>query len=33
MMSKNYIINGQKIWISNGGFADIMVVFAKIGDR
>ena len=29
---KNYIINGQKIWISNGGFADIMVVFAKIGD-
>jgi alkylation response protein AidB-like acyl-CoA dehydrogenase len=29
---KNYIINGQKIWISNGGFADIMVVFAKIDD-
>jgi alkylation response protein AidB-like acyl-CoA dehydrogenase len=28
---KNYIINGQKIWISNGGFADIMIVFAKIG--
>ena len=26
-----YIINGQKIWISNGGFADIMIVFAKIG--
>jgi len=25
-----YIINGQKIWISNGGFADIMIVFAKI---
>jgi len=28
---KNFIINGQKIWISNGGFADIMIVFAKIG--
>ena len=29
---KNYIINGQKIWISNGGFADIHIVFAKIDD-
>lgn len=29
---KNYIINGQKIWISNGGFADIMIVFAKVDD-
>lgn len=29
---KKYTINGQKIWISNGGFADIMIVFAKIGD-
>ncbi len=29
---KNYIINGQKIWISNGGFADIYIVFAKIDD-
>ena len=29
---KNYIVNGQKIWISNGGFAHIMIVFAKIGD-
>ena len=29
---KKYIINGQKIWISNGGFADIMIVFAKIGN-
>jgi len=28
---KSFIINGQKIWISNGGFADIMIVFAKIG--
>ena len=27
---KNYILNGQKIWITNGGFADIFTVFAKI---
>jgi alkylation response protein AidB-like acyl-CoA dehydrogenase len=26
----HYIINGQKMWITNGGFADIYVVFAKI---
>ena len=26
----HYILNGQKIWISNGGFADVMIVFAKI---
>lgn len=25
-----YIINGQKMWISNGGFADLFIVFAKI---
>ena len=29
---KKYIINGQKIWISNGGFADVHIVFAKIDD-
>jgi alkylation response protein AidB-like acyl-CoA dehydrogenase len=29
---KNYILNGQKIWITNGGFADIYTVFAKIDD-
>jgi alkylation response protein AidB-like acyl-CoA dehydrogenase len=29
---KNYIINGQKMWITNSGFADIFVVFAKIDD-
>jgi alkylation response protein AidB-like acyl-CoA dehydrogenase len=28
---KHYILNGQKMWITNGGFADIYVVFAKIG--
>ena len=29
---KKYIINGQKIWISNGGFADVHIVFAKIDE-
>ncbi len=29
---KHYIINGQKMWITNGGFADVMTVFAKIDD-
>lgn len=29
---KHYIINGQKMWISNAGFADIFIVFAKIED-
>lgn len=28
----HYILNGQKMWITNGGFADILTVFAKIGD-
>ena len=27
---KNYLLNGQKCWITNGGFADIFTVFAKI---
>lgn len=26
---KHYILNGSKIWISNGGFAEIMTVFAQ----
>ncbi|XP_077458837.1 complex I assembly factor ACAD9, mitochondrial isoform X2 [Stigmatopora argus] len=26
---KHYILNGSKIWISNGGMADIMTVFAR----
>lgn len=26
----HYILNGQKMWITNGGFADVFVVFAKI---
>lgn len=27
---KYYILNGQKIWITNAGFADVFTVFAKI---
>ena len=27
---KHYVINGQKMWITNGGFADVFTVFAKI---
>jgi alkylation response protein AidB-like acyl-CoA dehydrogenase len=31
---KHYILNGQKMWITNGGFADVFVVFAQIdGDK
>src|SRR5262245_7606777 len=31
---KYYLLNGQKMWITNGGFADIFIVFAKIdGDK
>ncbi len=26
----HYILNGAKMWITNGGFADVMTVFAKI---
>ena len=29
---KHYLINGQKMWITNGGFADVMIVFAKIDE-
>lgn len=27
---KHYILNGSKIWISNGGWAEIMTVFAQV---
>ncbi len=31
---KFYILNGQKCWITNGGFADVYTVFAKVdGDK
>jgi len=29
---KHYLITGQKMWITNGGFADVFIVFAKIDD-
>lgn len=28
----HYLITGQKMWISNGGFADLLIVFARIAD-
>lgn len=31
---KHYLLNGQKVWITNGGFADVYTVFAKVdGDK
>lgn len=27
---KHYLLNGQKIWITNGGFANVFTVFAKV---
>lgn len=29
---KHYLLNGVKIWITNGGVADVFIIFAKIGD-
>jgi butyryl-CoA dehydrogenase len=28
---KHYILNGQKMWITNGGAADLYTIFAKVG--
>ncbi|SKB49508.1 Acyl-CoA dehydrogenase [Parapedobacter luteus] len=28
----HYLLNGQKMWITNGGFADVFIVFAKIDE-
>lgn len=28
----HWVMNGQKMWITNGGFADIFIVFAKVDD-
>ena len=28
---KHYLLNGQKMWITNGGAADVFIVFAKVG--
>ena len=30
---KQYVLNGQKMWITNGGFADVYIVFAKIEEN
>ncbi len=30
-MGTHYVLNGQKMWITNGGFADLFTVFAKVG--
>ncbi|TLU97972.1 acyl-CoA dehydrogenase family protein [Dyadobacter luticola] len=30
---KHYVINGQKMWITNGGFADVLIVFAKVEEN
>lgn len=31
---QHYILNGQKMWITNGGFADLFTVFAQVdGDK
>src|SRR6266496_1361723 len=27
---KNYVLNGEKMWITNAGFADLFTVFAKV---
>ena len=29
---KSYVLSGQKMWITNGGFAELFIVFAKIED-
>src|SRR5213083_1210086 len=28
----SFVLNGEKMWITNGGFADLIVVFAKVAD-
>lgn len=30
---KHYILNGQKAWITNGGFADLFTIFAKVDGK
>jgi len=29
---RHYLLNGQKMWITNGGFADLFTIFAKVVD-
>jgi len=28
---KHYLLNGEKMWITNAGFADLFIIFAKVG--
>src|SRR5206468_6793645 len=28
----SFVLNGEKMWITNGGFADVIIVFAKVID-
>jgi alkylation response protein AidB-like acyl-CoA dehydrogenase len=30
---KHYSVSGQKMWITNGGFADVLIVFAKVEEN
>jgi alkylation response protein AidB-like acyl-CoA dehydrogenase len=30
---RHYVLNGQKMWITNGGFADLFTVFAKVNGQ
>jgi butyryl-CoA dehydrogenase len=30
---KHYILNGEKMWITNAGFADLFTVFAKVDEK
>ncbi len=30
---KHYVLNGEKMWITNAGFADLFTVFAKVGEK
>ena len=30
---KHYVLNGQKMWITNGGFADVFTIFAKVDGK
>jgi alkylation response protein AidB-like acyl-CoA dehydrogenase len=27
----SFVLNGEKMWITNGGFADVFIIFAKVG--
>jgi acyl-CoA dehydrogenase len=32
LIGDDYVLNGEKTWISNGGIADMYVVFARTGE-